>query len=143
MGTVVASSTAETDSVEHIFFRLGANQGGNYTLRIEHAGGGNSEAQEFALAWWIGDTAPPVPGDFDDDGKVDGDDLGEWRNDFGQTAGSDADGDGDSDGADFLVWQQNLGMTSATPTAAAIPEPAAAMLCTLAASLLWMSRRSR
>jgi hypothetical protein len=51
MGVVVASSTADADSVEHIFFRLGANQGGNYTLRVENAGGGSLESQDFGLAW--------------------------------------------------------------------------------------------
>jgi hypothetical protein len=63
--------------------------------------------------------------DFDEDGDVDGDDLTQWRGDFGVNDLSDADNDGDSDGADFLVWQRQLGSMPVTPTAGAVPEPAA------------------
>jgi hypothetical protein len=55
----------------------------------------------------VGDTVSPIPGDFDDDGDVDEDDLSQWKGDFGQNGNSD--GDGDSDGNDFAIWQQNLG----------------------------------
>ena len=72
-----------------------------------------------------------TPGDFDEDGDVDGADLNEWKGDFGNTAGSDADNDGDSDGADFLAWQGNYGFgVPATP--ASVPEPSALMLSVLA-----------
>jgi hypothetical protein len=128
MGTVVASSTATADSVEHIFFRLGANQGDDYTIRVENAGGGSGDGQNYGLAWWIGDTVSPIPGDFDDNGEVNAADLTQWRGDFGMNGDSDADGDGDSDGDDFLVWQQNLGATAA----ASVPEPASLLLCALA-----------
>lgn len=70
-----------------------------------------------------------VPGDFNDDGFVDGDDLAKWQNNFGVTGGSDADGDGDSDGEDFLAWQRNLvPSTSAAASATSIPEPNALIL---------------
>lgn len=142
MGTVVASSTAEADSVEHIFFRLGANQGSDYTLRVEHAGGGNVESQDYALAWWVGDTTSPIPGDFDDDGDVDEDDLTQWKGDFGINGDSDANGDGVSDGSDFLAWQRNYGFgVPSSPASAAVPEPAAWMLATIGLPLL-LRRRS-
>jgi len=73
-----------------------------------------------------------LPGDFDDNGTVDGTDLAQWKGDFGLDNESDADGDGDSDGADFLIWQRNLGQTSAAPAAAAVPEPSSLVLCLLA-----------
>jgi len=80
------------------------------------------------LAWWAGDAAAPIIGDFNNDGRVDGADLTQWKGDFGGP-GSDADGDGDSDGADFLAWQQNLGTgVPALPANSAVPEPAAWML---------------
>lgn len=67
------------------------------------------------------------PGDFDDDGDVDGADLVIWKGAFGATALGDADGDGDSDGADFLEWQrQYTGPLPSTSTVAAVPEPTVA-----------------
>ena len=74
-----------------------------------------------------------MPGDFDLDLDVDGDDLAEWRAAFGSTSGADADNDGDSDGADFLVWQQQLGSTSVLAAGGAVPEPGTLALALLAA----------
>jgi len=65
----------------------------------------------------------PIPGDFDLDGDVDGDDLIQWKNDSGINGDSDADGDGDSDGFDFLIWQQNITGSNAIVASAAVPEP--------------------
>lgn len=67
------------------------------------------------------------PGDFDVDGEVDGDDLGDWQAHYGIDAGADADQDGDSDGADFLAWQRNY-TGSNLPMVFAVPEPATAGL---------------
>jgi hypothetical protein len=69
-----------------------------------------------------------VPGDFNHDNVVSPADLGVWRAAYGATAAADASGDGVSDGADFLIWQRNLGASAATAAAAAVPEPAAALL---------------
>lgn len=69
-----------------------------------------------------------LPGDFDLDRDVDGDDLTQWRSAFSLTDVGDADSDGDSDGDDFLIWQRQLGMSNAAPTVAAVPEPAGALL---------------
>jgi len=80
---------------------------------------------------------PITPGDFNGDGRVDGDDLGVWRNEFGVGAGGDADGDGDTDGADFLVWQRRLGATSpAVAASAVVPEPSAWCAAVVAAAWL-------
>jgi hypothetical protein len=132
IGEAVAMSITTEDTVEHIFKEIPA---GEYELVVRQFSGGD---RDYGLAWWLGTNAGvPIEGDFDDDGDVDGDDLGEWRNDFGQTAGSDADGDGDSDGADFLVWQQNLGIgVPSKPAAAAVPEPAAWMLVAVVLPIL-------
>jgi hypothetical protein len=83
--------------------------------------------------------APSIPGDFDFDGHVDGDDLAVWRSAFGASAAGDADGDRDTDAADFLVWQRQLGAGGAT---AAVPEPSTiAMGITLLG--IFASRRRR
>lgn len=100
------------------------------------------------IGWEV--AAPPVeynPADFNEDTFVNGDDLTMWRGAFGINATADADGDGDSDGRDFLIWQRQLGATSIVPSgkgsAAAVPEPSAALLAVLgAASLLrWRLHR--
>jgi len=58
-----------------------------------------------------------IPGDFDNDMDVDGDDKALWEASYGVDDGADADQDGDSDGHDFMIWQRNLG-TVATVSAA-------------------------
>ena len=84
----------------------------------------------------------PIPGDFDDDQQVDGDDLTIWKGAFGG-AGADADGDGDSDGADFLIWQRNFGTGVPTAVVAgAVPEPSTALLALMGvAGAMRISRR--
>jgi hypothetical protein len=82
-----------------------------------------------------------VPGDFNQDNRVDDADLPFWKAGFGKATGAsvtdgDADADGDSDGADFLAWQRNYG--TAPPTLSPlspVPEPSIAALiaCGLAA----------
>jgi hypothetical protein len=66
----------------------------------------------------------PVPGDFDQNGTVDGVDLLIW-----QRGGSP----NPLDAADFAAWEGNFGGTAAV--VAAVPEPSAALLALLAVSL--------
>jgi hypothetical protein len=58
-----------------------------------------------------------IPGDYDFDGDVDGDDHLKWQQTFGSTADLMADGNlnGIVDAADFSIWRDNLGATSAVP----------------------------
>ncbi len=87
-------------------------------------------------------TVEPLPGDFNEDGFVDGDDLTAWESGYGVPSGAspmdgDADGDFDVDGNDFLIWQQQFGMTNNLSAATtAVPEPSSFMLALLAAALL-------
>jgi hypothetical protein len=69
---------------------------------------------------------PALPGDFNSDGNVDGDDFATWQMNFPTASGAflidgDADGDGDVDGADFVVWQTNF--QTAGSSSVPIPEP--------------------
>jgi hypothetical protein len=87
-------------------------------------------------------TAAPVPGDFDVDGDVDGDDLMVWEGAYGLNALADADGDGDTDGRDFLAWQRQFG--SGVPLEAAdstVPEPRTILLALVALLGTTISRR--
>lgn len=71
----------------------------------------------------------PIPGNFNGDDAVDGDDLLQWQEDYGVNADSDADGDGDTDGRDFLIWQRNyMGSTPLVTPVMAIPEPNSLLL---------------
>ncbi len=74
--------------------------------------------------------SPPTfdPGDFEEDGDVDGMDLVIWQNNFRLNAAGDADNDLDTDGRDFLIWQRNYTGPLLTATSVAVPEPSAIML---------------
>ena len=69
----------------------------------------------------------PVPGDFDGDGQVDGDDLTGPQG-FLARYGNDLDGNS------FLTWQQSLGPPGIVAQTA-VPEPGAGVLLLAAASL--------
>jgi hypothetical protein len=110
------------------------------------------EDSSFVFAYFDFANPPTVaPGnflsaDFDEDGDVDGTDLGTIKTNFGAgNAGGDTDGDGDTDGADFLTWQRQLGTTPPTVAAAgAVPEPTAiALVLTAGAALAVARRRSK
>ncbi|WP_197530751.1 polysaccharide lyase 6 family protein [Bythopirellula polymerisocia] len=75
------------------------------------------------------------PGDFNEDGFVDGNDLLSWQTGYGTPNSAshldgDADEDGDVDGNDFLIWQR--GYTGPAPLASqtvAVPERSGMTLC--------------
>lgn len=85
-----------------------------------------------------------LPGDFNNDGAVNGADLALWRGEFGAAGGNcDANNDGRVDGADFLIWQQQFsgGTANSFVAAMAVPEPTAGLLLLLAA--IGLRRRHR
>ena len=81
--------------------------------------------------------------DFNEDTFVNALDLAQWEGDFGLNGDSDANGDGESNGADFLIWQQQNGLSSLMASSA-VPEPSsAAILLSLAVTLLPWLRTNR
>jgi hypothetical protein len=82
-----------------------------------------------------------IPADFDQDGDIDGADLGRWKTAYGVTTAGNVDRDGDSDGHDFLIWQQNLGVDLVTAVAAGSSVPEPGFLAIVAAAMLPQSRR--
>jgi hypothetical protein len=83
--------------------------------------------------------ATPIPGDFDSDQDVDGDDLTEeWMVRFGDDLG----------GEDFLVWQRNVGtgvpaVGAVQPATGAVPEPTTAVLAVASFIALQSAARRR
>ena len=120
--------------------RKGPHTFGNFAASWDGAGG-TPGSVSFAVV---------VPGDFEPDGDVDGDDLTTWKTGFGIASGAnstqgDTDLDGDVDGADFLAWQRNFGsgtailavqsppatsITSAAPTISAALDALAPLVST-------------
>jgi probable HAF family extracellular repeat protein len=125
-------------------WRLSAAYGISTDGRVIVGSGFNDNAGGREEAWRVdlGPAEPAPGGDFDGDDDVDGVDLEYWMTSFSVGDGADADNDGDSDGADFLTWQRELGMSSAVPTADAVPEPAAWLLCGISLPML-LRRRFR
>lgn len=90
----------------------------------------------------------PYAADFNDDDRVDGEDLSLWQGGFGGDdpahALGNADGDGDVDGADFLVWQQQTGAGPLSATiGAAAPEPVGLELAAWLSVTALVRRRRR
>ena len=102
-----------------------------------------AQAQTVGTVFYGGIPAAGTPGDFDNDGDVDGDDFLIWQASFNIDDGGDADGDGDTDGDDFLLWQSNFRSASGAAGSAAVPEPGtlALLLLTSVFAGLFRSRR--
>jgi mannan endo-1,4-beta-mannosidase len=81
-----------------------------------------------------------VTGDYNGDGEVDVADYHVWIDMYGLTGGTPADGNGDGvvNSADFTVWRD-----AAAASAAAVPEPTAAVLFAALAGWLLSVARSR
>jgi hypothetical protein len=75
-----------------------------------------------------------IPGDFDQDGDVDADDLATWQT--GYAVGS-------YDGGDFLLWQRSYTGPGALATASAVPEPSSLLLGLLACGSLLAHRQKQ
>jgi hypothetical protein len=84
--------------------------------------------------------------DFDNDGDVDGRDLLTWQRGAGKpgtNATGDADGNGQVNGADLGTWRGSFGSGLATPAAAAVPEPATAVMSLVGLALVLIRRRQK
>ncbi len=83
---------------------------------------------------------PRPPGDYNNDGLVDGNDLQQFESTYGDTVAIGTAADGNSsrqiDGSDFLVWQRNVGSSAgdSTITNQMVPEPTSFLLAWLAVS---------
>ena len=79
---------------------------------------------------------PLLAGDFNEDGRVNSDDLVNWEAGYGISteafhANGDADEDDDVDGEDFLQWQRQAEGSASFSAARPVPEPATLLLFAL------------
>lgn len=85
-----------------------------------------------------GPGSPPIPGDYNVDGKVDSLDFILWRNTLNSTVKLAADGDFDGviDQDDYFIWRANFGNVapgfSASNSVTSVPEPNSLLLALLA-----------
>ena len=86
--------------------------------------------------------APGVAGDYNDNGAVDAADYVVWRKQLvsnpGQTLPNDATLGVDFD--DYITWRANFGNSTPSGAAAAVPEPASALLAGLLTVLMVFGR---
>lgn len=109
-------------------------------------------ARDLAAAWADANydalIRGPSFGDYNGDGNVDGTDFLVWQRTFGNTGDSlaaDGNGDGVVDAYDLTIWRETFGqaaqLSSVSATAYAVPEPTAALLAFMAASVGFFVRR--
>ena len=82
--------------------------------------------------------------DFNEDGSVDGLDFLIWQRGTGSPGGlsmGDANGDGNVNDADLAIWETQYGTSSLQGTSAAVPEPTAFSLLTIAGLALAIRQR--
>ena len=88
--------------------------------------------------------APGVPGDYNDNGVVDGADYVLWRN--GGPLQNEVDNPGTVNAADYTAWRARFGNTSGSGSglggAAGVPEPATLGLG-LCVGMMLLARRFR
>lgn len=81
-----------------------------------------------------------IPGDFDENGTVDGGDLTAWSTGYGTGSAThssgDSDDDNDVDGSDYLAWQRAYQPAPALSQLAQVPEPSAVCLALTAFGIL-------
>lgn len=112
-------------------------------VRILHVPTGNEMIWDFSTN--SASALAPLAGDYDGDSDVDADDYAKWRDTYGAQmlnlgGGADGNADGRVDAADFTIWRDNYtGSNLFSPTAA--PEPAAALLLSIALLAAGQSRR--
>lgn len=90
--------------------------------------------------------APPgLPGDYNNNGKVDAADYTVWRDNLGAPTEASLNGNGDGingvDNGDYTRWKSNFGNMAGAASASVVPEPTAAVLLILTAVTLSTTRR--
>jgi hypothetical protein len=153
-GDVLAWSVIATAGVGPYFVPTDQGQsieyaGGTAVIKFGTAWQFISPAQDHSFQTFVNATTQQPSADFDEDDDVDGEDFLIWQRGLGTDGGATlSDGntneyaDGDVDGDDLGVWRVQFGSPDSTPTASAVPEPAAICLAFLGLTAYLARRRS-
>ncbi len=104
----------------------------------------DGSAPDLGAFEWV--AGPALPGDYNDDGLVDAADYSVWRDHLGTSVELPNDETpGEVTEADYDVWRAHYGesASSGATVAAAVPEPAAAVLLLMALAVTVFGRGSR
>jgi autotransporter-associated beta strand protein len=113
-------------------------------LSINYGTGSNSQ---ITISGTI--AAAGLPGDYNNDGKVDAADYTVWRNHLGEANEANLNNNGDGgnvSGSDYTWWKQHygtMGPGSGGLSGGVVPEPASAMLVLFALGLVGLYRVRR
>jgi hypothetical protein len=130
-GVSIAASTSTGLTVEHIFTHVVT--AGQYQIRLVR-NFDSSESTNYGLAWWFGPPPGGIPGDYTNDGKVDGADYVVWRKDPASFGGAGG----------FDTWRTNYGTGAGSGASlASVPEPSSGMLLVVACIVMGAAKRSR
>jgi len=142
-GDMTGDGLVGVDDVQHLYDNFGE------TTWLEDLNG-DGMVDIADVATLITDIVQTVPGDFNLDGVVDGQDFLIWQRNVGNPNAmyhlGDANMDGVIDAADLVIWQSNFGFQASPLLQAnlaseqvAVPEPGSlGMLCL---GLMWFIRR--
>lgn len=106
----IARSLSSESNLDHLFFQI--PETGEYEFWISQFDN-PFQTQKYAVAWWAAGVPQQVPGDFDLDGDVDGQDFLAWQR--------------NPSVGDLTDWQTNYGVSSVA-AARTIPEPTCMVL---------------
>lgn len=86
-----------------------------------------------------------LPGDYNDNKKVDAADYTAWRDNLGAPTETSLKGNGDGlngvDAGDFTLWKNSFGNTAGAASGSVVPEPTGVLLLLLGSIGLWRNRR--
>jgi MYXO-CTERM domain-containing protein len=153
-GALTAGGTLDVDLINGFTPAAGnafdildfASATGTFTLSLPALTGGLSWDTTALLTTGLLSVSGGAAGDadFNNDGRVDGNDFLAWQRNLGATGATnsqgDANGDGAVDAADLGVWRSSFGSGAAAVNAATVPEPTA---LALAAPLLLLAAARR
>jgi len=151
LSTVSSGVVTRNRFVDMHFFDISGAQAGDQFVFSAMKGAGDPGHASAGISGFTFDvlpTAAGVPGDYNNDGKVNAADYTVWRNHLGETYQLDNEGAGQTEGLvtneDYDFWKSQFGMGSGSGGGSAsvsVPEPGTVGLLLVVAMLAAIARR--